>query len=222
LPVSVPILNVIPFNWATTVDHLGLTYGCVYLPNTYQFLVRSADDNCPIPAYDTHVFSITVLPTIPAPLITNAGGTLTVNASGYFYQWYRNRFPIPGATSQSFTPTLNGFYQARIMNAQNNGNYSEGFAVTTGVENIESKYNFVVYPNPAKDDITIQLSNLKNEKIVIRIEDMNGKKVFEKQFADFSNILQQKISTKYFATGVYSVKVEIGNQSQEKKITVVK
>ena len=68
-------------------------------------------------------FVVTVIPAPPAvitpagPVTFCQGGSVTMNASrgaGYTYQWTRNTFDIPGATSYQYTATLSGAYAVKI------------------------------------------------------------------------------------------------------------
>jgi len=90
------------------------------------------------------------------------------------------------------------------------------FVETLSVENLEA-VNFTIYPNPAKDEVTIQLANSNYESGKISILDIQGKIVlkainFENQTStlDISNL----------ESGLYFVELTIGNTATVQKLIV--
>lgn len=220
-PTTAPVAVNKICTWVTTNDHLGLNYPCAYLSNTYNFLVQFKDNVCPLNAYSANVISITVLPTVPRPLISNSGGSLTVNATGYNYQWYANRFPVAGATNQSHTPTFNASYQCRIIDPTNgSGNYSEKVLINTFVENLESKYNLVVYPNPTAENITVQLHKAVGKNINLKMMNGAGQLVYENSFKNKNEQLLQNINCKTISNGNYKLIIEVDGDMQMKDVVV--
>lgn len=98
---------------------------------------------------------------------------------GYSYQWQRNNIDIPGATSNTYVTTLTGNYKV---------------IVTTGVCTIESKRvrlflhpreggadnaAITVYPNPAKEQLNIQVpASQFNKSFNLIITDLSGRIVY--------------------------------------------
>lgn len=209
------------FNWVTTPSHLGLQYGCVYLPNTYYFLLKANDNYCPAYAADYGTVSITVLPTVPAPIVNNNGGTLsTPFIPGFSYQWYLNRFLIPGATSNSFTPVTSGFYQVRIMDANLNGNYSAGYNINTGYDDPASAYNLLIHPNPASGTITLQLNSDPADHVAYCLRDLTGRVLLSEQIQKHSTVVQKKINLSSYRNGIYLLELNVNNNLINKKIIV--
>ncbi len=128
-PISGYISMTQDFQWVTSPAHLGYSLSCVQFSNTHYFLNKVSDNYCPANASSSRIFSITVLPAIPQPPIVNNGGVLECTwGSTYTYQWYYNRFAIPGASASSYTPTLNGTYHILAIAPDGQGNYSTGYA----------------------------------------------------------------------------------------------
>lgn len=221
-PTTAPVAVNKNCTWLTTNDHLGLNYPCVYMPNTYYFLAQYKDNVCPTNASSANIFSITVLPTVPRPVVSNSGGSLTVIATGYNYQWYANRFPVAGATNQSHTPTFNASYQCRIIDpATGAGNYSERVLLNTLVDNLESKYNLVVYPNPTTENITVQLNKVTGKNISLKMMNSVGQLIYENNFKNNNEHLQHNINCKKIANGNYKLLIDVDGDVQAKEVVIL-
>ena len=51
------------FCWQTTCDHLATNNGCGSTSNTYNFIIKLSDDNCPVPGVSFNTITIVVLAT---------------------------------------------------------------------------------------------------------------------------------------------------------------
>ncbi len=80
---------------------------------------------------------------------------------------------------------------------------------TTGIPNIQPPINNIqLYPNPAKDEITITGYTLQNNQPTqLRIFDVMGKEVYSSTITTTN----KKLSTKNFTSGVYYVQVGGGD-----------
>lgn len=109
-----------------------------------------------------------------------SGSTISATQSGVTYQWLdcnNGNTEIAGANAQAFTPTASGSYAVVIIN----GSCSDTSAcqsVTVSTSGIEEQVanNFTLYPNPAKESLT--LNNLTIDAS-LQIMDMIGQKVLE-------------------------------------------
>ncbi|HKR06069.1 MAG TPA: T9SS type A sorting domain-containing protein [Bacteroidia bacterium] len=224
-PVSSPASMQINFNWTTTTDHLGLNYNCVYLGNKYYFVIRTNDNYCSANAISNTTVSITVLPNTPAPLVSWGGGQLSCLTTGnYSYQWFLNRFAIAGATGQSYTPLVNGYYQVlAVHNVTGDGNYSDGIMITVGMEDISSHISgLTVYPNPSHNGkFQLSFSSDKEENVVISIKDALGKSLIEKALADFTGKYSEEINLSAFSKGIYTVELKTGDGRINKKLILL-
>jgi len=113
---------------------------------------------------------------LPDATVSMAEGnnTLTSNESNATYQWLECSIAaippveIAGATAQSFTPDHDGLYAVRVTNMQGCTATSQCFAFgTMGINPNDAVKNIILYPNPAKEKITLQTSTtIKNITIV--------------------------------------------------------
>ena len=90
------------------------------------------------------------------------------------------------------------------------------FVETLSVENFEA-VNFTIYPNPAKDEVTIQLVNSSFGIGKINVLDIQGKMILKDiKFQDQTSTLD--ISN--LESGLYFVELTIGNESTVQKLIV--
>ncbi len=167
------------FNWITAPQHLGYSFSCVQFANTYYFLNKSADNFCPANASSSRVISITVLPTIPQPPVINNLGVLECPwGANYTYQWFLERNAIPGATSQSYTPSQPGAYRVLAVAPDGNGNYSEPFMYNpVGIyENNLSAFS--VHPNPGNGMVFINSGRTDELEYNILVTDVSGRIIY--------------------------------------------
>jgi hypothetical protein len=137
--------------------------------------------------------------------VNRNGIILTANQSGATYQWIdcdNANFPIPGATTQTFTPTINGNYSVEITL---NGctETSECIAVTTvGLESFLLT-DWKIYPNPATDKLFIDTKENRS----IQLIDVYGKVLFSTDLMPGNTIVELD----KLAPGVYFVFSDSGS-----------
>lgn len=123
--------------------------------------------------------SITVVVPPPTPSIT-VGPTALSTAPAPAYQWYLNGSPVPGATSQTFAPTQDGWYSVWVSNS---GCSSSSMSQYITITNLSSSQNLPpkmgISPNPAKDVIEIQYQNLNANKLDYFISNTLGQEIMK-------------------------------------------
>lgn len=114
------------------------------------------------------------------PLISQNGNMLTCNLTGVSYQWYLNNTIITGATNQAYTILQSGIYKVIVTNSSGCTNTSADLsAVKTGLNELNGMSNFLLYPNPTKDFVTLQFYLSKSKNITFTVIDLLGRTVFE-------------------------------------------
>ncbi|MBR9830776.1 Omp28-related outer membrane protein [bacterium] len=90
-------------------------------------------------------------------------------------------------------------------------------------ENIASKVDFSVYPNPARDIANVTLNLKESANVEVAILDMTGKQV---SFINFGsvNVGTQilELNTSDLSDGLYFVNLKIGDEMKSTKIAVMK
>jgi arylsulfotransferase ASST/type IX secretion system substrate protein len=152
---------------------------------------KTATGNVPQAHHYTDCFINNAAPA--KPTISESTGTLT-SSSATTYQWYMNGVQIPGAASQSYTPSASGIYLVRITDV--NGcvySYSSSYVFTmtaTGINENLLENAFVIFPNPSNGLINIDNSALNGETYSVTVFDATGKVILKEECAsrlDFSS-----------------------------------
>ncbi|HRF75634.1 MAG TPA: T9SS type A sorting domain-containing protein [Chitinophagales bacterium] len=140
---------------------------------------------------------------------------------GYSYQWQRNNVDIPGATSNTYVTTLTGNYKV---------------IVTAGVCEIASRRiklnphprfgniddaTIAVYPNPANENIYIQLPPSQvNTTFSLIISDLSGRTVYsENTTSDESGLMHVQLQNS-ISSGTYFIQLIGDNYSATTPIVI--
>ena len=147
------------------------------------------------------------------------------NFSAIGFSWWSGLVKFDGTNWTTYNTSNSGLPQRRYLFHSHRWNGTKWIGTSSGLgvfnengipfsvkENITSKSNLILYPNPAKDKITI--SHLHITGITqLSIFNVNGEKVMEKQLTN--NETQIDISA--LPRGVYFVRVQ-----NEKMVEVAK
>jgi len=78
--------------------------------------------------------------------------------------------------------------------------------------------SFSMYPNPANNEVTIELST--NQDVNITIFDIRGREVFTNGYANNSTLFNRTISLDAMTTGLYLVQITSGDKKTTKKLII--
>jgi len=149
----------------------------------------------------------------PSTTAIPIGGTVTLSGqtgAGYLYQWYLNGNAILGATSSTFDAPYFGEYTLEVFNGTCYS-ISEPLLMTGGVaqtNEIAGQTEFLVFPNPAEDLISMQLNDALCGKR-IAVQDATGN-VLKTLTIEKSLV---KIDVHDLAQGIYFVSIIDENNS---------
>jgi hypothetical protein len=92
------------------------------------------------------------------------------------------------------------------------------FGTPTGINEMESENSITVYPNPSRDNFTIQINSryLKTDVVYLKIVDLTGRCVFKKQIQNTKHVIQNTD----FSPGVYFVEVHDGENRIIQKLVI--
>ncbi|MFT7344222.1 MAG: hypothetical protein ACI9XP_000805 [Lentimonas sp.] len=136
---------------------------------------------------------------------------LTANSNTGDYQWVDcndNYAEIPGAISQSFTPSANGLY-AVIIEGNTCSDTSDCYIIQKiGISENEDLVNILAYPNPTSGLLT--LNNEKMKALNLIVHDLHGRQLMH--LIDVrSNEIQIDLSN--LSNGIYLL--EISNENSK-------
>ncbi len=79
--------------------------------------------------------------------------------------------------------------------------------------------NFALYPNPNSGNFTVEFDSKSNNKINIKIHDLSGRMIFDKQYAN-SGLFNQNLHLDNTQSGIYLVSISDGDNKIVKRIVV--
>jgi hypothetical protein len=169
---------------------------------------------CPV-ASDT--VTVTVHPLPPKPVITRSGDTLTApDAAGW--QWLRDGVAIHGATARSFVVAIDGRYAVRVQSAFGCSATSDPLQVMiTGLDDPPvAGLRIDVYPQPARDRITVRLSGAAALPLQLRLTDMLGREVLRRDMPREAGVQAISLDLSAHPQGAYLLRVTgaLGAQSR--------
>lgn len=157
----------------------------------------------------------------PIVVVTNSIGDTIANINNLFYFFGH----VPGDTLVHTIPTTadsipTGFtgtvYYDDPMDSLAPCAYSYPMTCTVGINEIASQTSFNIYPNPASTIINLDLSELNNTAITIKLYDVTGKIV--KTISTTEKTLS--IDRADLRSGIYFVQVILGDKVLTKKIVL--
>lgn len=176
------------------------------------------DENCTGTA--DGIADVVVLPTPPAPIIYENENELFSDAlSGN--QWYKDDVAIDGATGQSYSPAEDGYYYDI---ATINGCKSDtSNIIHVIIDNIiqYGNNNIHIYPNPAKDYVSIQSSTSLSGIMKIAIYSYNGMMVKSFENTNKSSVGEYSIDIRNLSPGIYLLKINVNNKNAIYKLSIL-
>jgi len=145
-------------------------------------------------------------------VITQSGLVLTSQTEST-YLWYDGSTPLTTATTATYTATQNGTYSVHYTDANGCAGVSNSINITgVGINEI-SPSDYRIFPNPASDQIQLDLSHIDqatmNSLSEIAIYDLLGNKL------KAVSISQASISVKDLSNGMYLIAVLDKNQNRK-------
>jgi hypothetical protein len=137
-------------------------------------------------------------------VVTATDGKLTCeNTGSYLWINCNDNSIVEGETSASFSPVTNGEY-AVILTQGACSDTSECYSVTaSGIGNGEVNRQYVVYPNPAHDFVTIDMVD-EQTNATIKVVDMTGKIL---RMVEMDRFIKTNIDISSFKEGLYLIQI---------------
>lgn len=137
--------------------------------------------------------------------------TLSGGIPGYTYQWSNSTSDtiLSNIGAGTYSVTITDSYGCTATGTANIG--------VVGIENAENAPEINIYPNPATDQFTIQLSNFQHD-IRVSIVDLVGKVAYNKTIQTGTEFVN--FNTIGFSKGIYLIKISSGNYTIARKIII--
>jgi uncharacterized delta-60 repeat protein len=158
----------------------------------------------------------TVNPAPSTPTISQNGNLLTSSFSVNGYQWNLNGVPIPGATSQSYTYSVDGDYTVTVFDAI--GCSATSNPLSTGIEEANEVDASSVFPNPNHGVFTIKAEFSHPQDIDVTVKNILGMEVISLHEKSITGNYTRQIEMKEMANGIYFLEIKRGQQIGIKKI----
>jgi PKD repeat protein len=144
---------------------------------------------------------ITVIPSLPTPIIEANENVLSTSATGNI-QWYLNGTPIIGATSNTYQATENGNYSVGVSVDNGCESISINYAVTTVSLSAIESFQVSLYPNPAGDFLYIDWKGSNALQVTLR--DAAGRLVITKTLNNSGTLDLSNIPSGIYFTELHS------------------
>ncbi|MBX7095882.1 MAG: T9SS type A sorting domain-containing protein, partial [Flavobacteriales bacterium] len=186
--------------------------------STTTYTVTASSGQCT----STASVTVTVNNLPAAPVVSQSGNDLASTAA-VSYQWYLNGSPIAGATSQTFTPVVNGDYTVEITDANGCSMMSATPFTFSGIgagilEEVNSNY-IHIYPNPSSGIFTLEVNAPWDGNHKVEIVNAVGQVVYSTSLTLVSGQnAKTDVHLPAIAPGMYSVKISNNDHSAVKRI----
>lgn len=160
---------------------------------------------------------LTMMPQVDMTLgstnIEPAGGT-----PPYSITWNTS----PTQTGNTANNLEAGTYSVTVVDS-NNCTFTDSIEVTftTSVSNIKEEFQFSVFPNPTRDNITIQYNNTITNQSELQIIDLTGKIIFSKKINPSNRLEEIQLQDFVAKTGIYWIGIRVKEQFVFQKLVVL-
>jgi len=228
------------YRWKLDSSMIANENDSIYLPVTNGNYIAIVGDStgCYIasPAFKTDFSTKKGITTI-TPISVNGRDTLLKAPLAISYQWYAvapedgRSLNIINADKQTFRPYYNGTYFVKLHLADYCVSYSPHYVVNNSGSEVLNRelyalndtsiffeydrsggYHLRLYPNPCSDQFNIEFESPKDNGITISILNLLGVEIEKRELVKSSQWLKIKYENRYWASGIYMVKIDDGHQ----------
>lgn len=205
------------YQWYVSGTAITGAFLPIFVPKasgTYQVRVIN-QDGCGI----SPPVSVTMLLQPGAPYIAWNGTQFTADQGYVRYQWYLDNAPISGATSYQYTPgNALGAFRLQVWNTEGCSNFSAPYnLVITGIADIRiGDAKMRVFPNPARSELFIDLSQPTLTRVTAELYDLSGRLMEKRNLQNGRN----EIPLYRYRAGLYAILIRSGNDRVVRKLII--
>jgi hypothetical protein len=154
--------------------------------------------------------------TPPSTPSVSATANVLTSTPAAGYQWYLNGGPISGATSQSFTATVSGWYSVWVGTPGCQASSTAIYITVTGLEEYSVFQGAEITPNPAHDFIEVFLNSGYEKEVSYSIRNMLGQVVKTGKFTPLAG-QKHKLDLHELQDGAYILSLSAESSSTNYK-----
>jgi hypothetical protein len=147
----------------------------------------------------------------------NGAGTMECNVSGgsggnIKYKWYndQNCSASTIGTNSSLEVSIDGFYSCKVFIEGFENLCSDcatGYFTNTGINNMESISQILIYPNPSYEKFTIQIETSKAIDMQLKLFNIFGQLLYKDKLGMVSGFFEKNVSVSNFPAGIYTLQL---------------
>jgi len=149
---------------------------------------------------DTSNSTTAIFHPLPSPVLVNNNGILSTTIPYEEYQWYFDGNAVTGATQPTYSITFDGIYAVQVRDSNSCYAFSDDLAIRLAVIDPGSRDQYLIFPNPVQDDLTI--NSYQHGKV--RISTPEGRRVIYKEIIKGVN----KVGLSDLPDGMYLLQIE--------------
>lgn len=184
----------------STLTAMGAGTGTLIIPGNVTF---------------TNVIQTKITQTLSA-LVGSGFSTVSINVLSTNYSYYNSsqKYPLVEVLYEKTT-------QASVAGptVTNTGKIYIHNALVTGLNEINFDASFDMFPNPAQDNFSVNLTNTNNDKGTIEIYNELGQLAKRVELGNES-VIKTNVSVSDLKPGVYMVKTTIGSRASSRKLII--
>ncbi|MEI7725099.1 MAG: T9SS type A sorting domain-containing protein [Bacteroidota bacterium] len=165
-------------------------------------------------------FNVTMIASQGAPVVTAAGPMLTSSTATGNQWYYEGTGAITGATGQTYTATITGWYWTSVNGVGCPSLESNHvYVLFTGADEFQNDH-FKVYPVPCNGMFNASITSSSLESYTIVVYNLMGIKIFEHRDIPVAGTFEQQIDLRPLAKGIYSVVIIGSDHTAVRKVIV--
>lgn len=123
-------------------------------------------------------------------------------------------------TQTTTTSCVKGTHNVAALLAT--GNYELGTCPTKTDQSGFSTGDFMIYPNPSSDIVTISYNAVENASGKLNVIDLNGRLIQSVEIGLYQGVVEYPLDLSYLANGIYFVQLISNQETVVQKIQIVK
>ena len=196
----------------------GNSFTTPYISNSVTYYVAATDECESLrAAVNANIVALPIVDIGPDTIVIPAGQSITLDAGTGFssYYWSTNQ------TSPQIRVTVSGVYSVVVTNSIGCTATDEMFVdIITSIKSINGGAIIKLYPNPAKEKIILEISDLPSKTIMIKLYSLDGKMVKREIMNSPNGQFKKTILLSGITSGLYFLEVESDNYSTKLKVVV--